>query len=255
MHKRTLFFTLLVTTILYAGVGQQTQVRDDGGQPPPDFRPAEVMQRHGIALTTQSLVEALRNQDELVRVAAAMELAHRKAIDATPLMVEALNEEKTRKVQMEIAYSLARIGEETGKEAGLIALQSICHDKNAPSRDRLLAARYSLDFKNEGCLGDVIEILEMPQLHDTDFQLQIQGLSLVPRFEHASEDDSKRIRSAAAESMSSPDPTVRMTAADALAKRGDKSAIQTLKGAIAVEQNELVRSSMSGSLNTLEKAH
>ncbi len=261
MHKKTLLFTLIVMTTLYAAsCGQQTQTQhneaqQDSGQLPPDFIPAEVMQRHGIALTTPSLVDALRNPEELVREAAAMDLVSQKAVDAIPAMVVALNEEKTRRVQMNMAFLAVKMGEEREKEAGLNALQSICDDKNALAGDRLQAAGYSLDFGKEGCLNDVIEILQTPQTRDTDFQDEMKGLSLLPRFEHASDYDSQRILTVAAALLSSSDPAVRMRAADALARRRDKSAIESLKHAMTIEQNEMVRSSMSNSLNALAQAH
>lgn len=253
MRKITLLFTLAATLLLFPAFAQQSPKAESGqgsGQSAPDYSVEEVMQRHGIALTTQSLTEALGHPDQEVREVAALELAARKATDAVPAMVQALKVEKTPVVQLQMAYSLERLDE----KAGATALQAICDDRSAPANDRLQAAQYLLDSGKETCLRDVIEILQAPMTQDVQFQDEIEGLSLLSRFQHLSADDSQRILNTAVGLLSSSDPTVRTIAARALAQRGDKAAADSLRQAIAVEQNRTAKSSMLDSLKSLTKS-
>src|SRR5215472_17594340 len=94
---------------------------------------AEFLRRHGIEITQRGLITALKNSDPEIRNNAAAELANEKAVSAVPPLKAALATEKDPEVQVNLAESIARLGDKDG----LVALKHFCD--TAPPNARLKA--------------------------------------------------------------------------------------------------------------------
>lgn len=242
MHCRSLlFFAVLLVGFMVAAGQESTFTSVD--VPTID----QLLQKHGIALTKGSVLEALQNRNSEVRWLAAQKLADEKATDAIPQIIEALNNEKSFKSELNIAYALAQLAD--GK--GFTSLKTICGNQRSPYWGRLLAAEYMLELDNDGCLDEVLGLL---QSDSTDSTYRIKALSLLPRFSGISQENSDRILNIAIRFLTSTDIAVRIEATEILAQIGNKLAMPYLQDALNREQSKIVSSSMTEALKRLAKA-
>jgi HEAT repeat protein len=204
---------------------------------------AESLQKHNIALTKTALVTALRNPDEEVRGLAALMLAQEKTTDAVPSIAQALANESAPKATLDIAMALAQFRD----ERGFAALRAVCRDPHALVSLRLVATINMLNVGDDSCSSAVVDILESKA--DRDYLTS--ALSLAPRFQHATRDESQKIFDLVVRALEDKESSVRFTASDALAKLGDPSALPYLETAAANEQEDTVRSQMQADLRRL----
>jgi len=208
----------------------------------------ESLKRLGIALTRPELVSALRNANPEVRWLAAQKLAQDRIGDAVPAILQALSTEKVDKVRVNMAFSLAQLGE----EKGLAVLQEVCRDTNLPAYRRMDAARNLVLFLNredETCRKALVEILQSQPDPDS----LREAASLLRRFRDLSEEESQTIFHAAVGALAAPGPSLRLAAAITLGEIGNTSAIPYLQRAVAKEQSEVVRSQMLADLQKLKR--
>lgn len=204
----------------------------------------ELLRDRIIDLSQPSLTSALRNSDSHVRYLAALVLAEDGASGALHAIKEAFATEKVPETRVNMALALAQLGDEKGSDA----LRATCADAEVP-QFRIYAAKYLLDLGHEDCLGTVVETSQS----SSDLAARVLALSLLPRFRHASSDDSQRIVGAAMKSLQDAKPEVRMTAGDVLKNLGNASAISSLELAIAREHDETVRSRLQLDLEGLKE--
>jgi len=217
---RVALISLVVTVLLSATT--MPQVWGDGQ--PETLEGA--LQRHHVALTKKALVSALRSPDEEVRRLAAQELAQDGASDAIPSIREALKAETLPLNQVNIAFSLAQLGDGTG----LATLRGTCENPAAPGGIRMLAAQYMQNLHKQDCRKAVVQVLKFGD----DSGSRIQALSLALDFP----DESLEMFDLVVKALTDQDPGVRMTASSMLGRLGNVSAIPYLEEALAKEQND-----------------
>jgi len=205
----------------------------------------QALQRHHVALTKSSLVAALRSQDAEVRRLAAQKLSGDGAKDTVPSIIKALEAETVPLDQLNIAFSVAALG----GEKGLATLRNTCEDTAAPGSIRMLAAQLMQNLHNDYCRDAVLDILRS----DGDPDARIAALSIVPTWQHLSEDDSRMILDLVVRAMGDQASGVRMTASSTLGRLGNVSAIPFLQTALAKEQNDACRLEMGMDLQRLQK--
>jgi HEAT repeat protein len=203
------------------------------------------LQRFHIAHTEPALIKALRSHHWEVRVLAAFVLAEDGAKDAIPAIEEVLRTETVPGHQVNIAFSLARLGESTGRET----LKSMCADSTQLGSDRMLAAVYMRDLHDDSCLPYIVQVLQS----GGDVDGQIQALYLVPSFRHLPEEGFQPLFGLVVRALTDPESRIRMTASSVLGQIGDVSAIPYLRNALAKESDEGSRITMQLVLQQLEK--
>jgi HEAT repeat protein len=205
----------------------------------------QALQRHHVALTQKALVAALRNPDREVRTLAAQKLADDGAKDAIPSLIEALRAETVPLNRVNIATSLALLGD----ERGLATLKGICNDPGVSGYVRMDAARHVLDRHDDYCRDAVIR--ELQSGDDPDGL--INAMHLTFRFARLSEDDSRRIFDLVVKALSDQTPGVRMAASNTLGRLGNVAAIPHLHEALAKEEVDGCRLEMQMDLERLQK--
>jgi HEAT repeat protein len=209
---------------------------------------AHALKRHHIPLTRSALVAALQNSDPEVRGLAAAELAEEKASDAVPAIAKALASERVPITRVNIAFALARLG----NEKGVKALESACHEPASIARVRMTAAMYMVDFLHRNaCFADVLDVLDSH--NDDQAGDRMQALSLAPSFKGLSEDESQRLLAATINNLQDTTASVRISASDALVRLGNASALPYLQEAVSVEQDEVVRNALEDALKRLQQ--
>ena len=207
---------------------------------------AEFLKRHGIELTENSLVAALRNPDPEIRDNAAQEIANEKAVAASPAIKDALATEKDPERQVNFAYTLAQLGD----KGGFVALKHFC-DTASPSPG-LKAASYMLRFGDESCLGAVQSVLRKEPQSDFDHFHMAVAMSLIPSFHKLTDSDKSELIALTVKRLGDSNSYTRMIASQVLAKIGDSSAIPPLEKAVADETDKVVRDSMEAELEKLQ---
>ena len=207
----------------------------------------ERLKRHNVASNAPALVQALRNPDSEVRYLAAQKLAEDKDKEAIPDIVRALDSETVPATQINMAFALAQLGD----ERGFTALTKSCDDQKIKPGLRVRAAGYLLNLNNESCLKAVMTVLRS----DADFDSRMLGLSLLGRFHHISDEDSKSMCAAAVQALTDPTPAVRISASTALVALGNPAAIPALERAVDSETDEAVKSQMKSNLERLQQDH
>jgi len=205
---------------------------------------AEQLKQHGVELTNEGLLKALKNVDGEVRYLAAEKLAEDKVEEAIPSIAEALNVEKMPVTRINIALALAQLGE----DKGIVVLKKSCNNQDLPGYLRARATTYLLDLKRDDCLNATLDMLQSAGDPDT----QIQALSLLPRFQNASKQQSQKILDAIVKNLADPAPAVRINASIVLARIGDPLGIPYLQTALASEREEVVRLQMEADLKRLQ---
>jgi HEAT repeat protein len=205
----------------------------------------ESLKRHNVGLTSPALIHALGNSDSEVRYLAAQKLAEDKNKEAIPEIARALDSETVPATQINIAFALAQLGD----NRGFIALSKSCDDQKIQAGLRVRAAGYLLNLNNESCLQAVMAVLRS----DADFDSRMLALSLLGRFHHISDEDSKSMCAAAVQALTDPTPAVRISASTALVALGNPAAIPALERAVDSETDQAVKNQMRSNLKRLQQ--
>jgi len=203
------------------------------------------LKRHGIVLTREALVSALRNPDAEVRELAAQVLAEDGEKEAIPSIVEALAAETVPANRVNIAFFLAQLGEETGSTA----LKRICDDFAISAWIRMLAAVNMRALHDDYCLASVVDVLQSSD----DRGARMQALTLVTDFERPSEENAQKLLSLAVKALADKEAGVRMIASDTLGRLGNVAAIPALQTALANEDVDGCRLEMWRVIHQLQK--
>jgi HEAT repeat protein len=207
----------------------------------------ETLQKHGILLTVPALVQALKSTDPEVRWLAASKLAQDNVKEAVPAIRGALASEKVQNTRVNLAFSLAQIGE----AEGFVALRSVCGDSDTRLYLKTMATRYLLYLgrEDETCRNALVDGLHSRPDSDT----LRESVTLLLRFRNLSTEQSQVIFQSALDALSSPEPARRVAASIALADIGKSSAVPYLQSAIATENDDAVRSAMERELLRLQR--
>ena len=209
---------------------------------------ADQLRRYHVALTKDSLIDALKSPVPDVRWLAAQKLAEDNVKEAVPFILEALRKDSALpQNEANLAAALAKLGSEQGYKT----LTAMCNNRENAPDVRLVAARYLADFGKPDCLDSTVDILNS----QSDDGLRIEALRLLPRLAANSDVARHRVDSIVARLLVDPSPSVRLNAAITLADLGDSNAISDLRGAIATEKEAAIRSQMQSALSALEQKH
>ena len=225
--------------------------QDFKGQPEqcgscPPTKVSEVLTHHGIALTEEALVLALRSDDEKIRGMAASQLEIEGARNAIPAIVDALQAERAPAQRVYIAEALAEMKD----DRGIQALRLDCNDSNLPITYRLASARYLAMFQDDRSCWKVVA--EAAQFKD-DPGTRAQALSMVPDFKRSSAEQFAVLHALLLNGLRDEDPMVRMQTGNILETMGDVSAIPALQTAITAEGDAQVRDALEDDLSRLQK--
>jgi len=236
-----------MTFILGFAISPAAQTRTPGSSNGRLTTIDEALRSHHIELTRPALVKALRNEDAEVRSLAAQKLAEQNATETIPAILDSLTAETRPETRVNIAFSLAQLGE----TRGFNALQDTCRDPGMRPDLRVEAARYMHDLNHEDaiCRSALVDMLQSP----ADPDARAQAASLLPRFQDLSPQESRKIFQGVLKALEAPEPTVRLAASHALSEIGDKSAISNLQKAVANEQDKAVRSQLQMDLQELQQ--
>lgn len=237
---------VLAMTIVF-GVGMAAQAPPITHGRGPLETTEGMLRRHRIQLNTAALVEALQSRDAEVRWLAAAKLADDKAKDAVPAIVNALVSEGVPSARVNIAFSLARLGE----LKGLDALREICADSDAPAAFRLIAARYlsHLTYADAVCRAALVDILEA----EAGYATLSEAVSLLLKGPELGPIEMGRVFRGLGQSLSNNEAAARLAASAALRDIGGPSAVPLLQRAIASEHDDTVRSAMQAHLRSLQR--
>ncbi len=220
-------------------------------------KPLHWLGRHGVLLTHDGLVAALKNPDVLIRRFAAQQLSEiNDDKDAIPAIRDAAARDPKFANRLYMAYDLARLGDASGADS----LKAACSDVSVGIYDRLQAADEMLYLHSDVCFPDVLSILRS----STDAGAVVQALEFCSNAKHQLEDEGNQntppdkqrdrlVLELVAKRVSDPDGSVRFIAGDALARLGDSSQAYILEDAISRETNEGMRRSLEEDLEILLK--
>ncbi len=105
---------------------------------------------------------------------------------------------------------------------------------------------YLLPLGNKACFRAALDLLGI----DPDSRDQV--LSLLPQYHHPSKEESDEILKATARCLTDNSGAVRIQASITLRTLANPSAVPYLQNAIAIEQDDVVRSQMQDSLEHLQ---
>jgi HEAT repeat protein len=242
MHVRTQNITIGIYCLLIASAfGQQNSPKVIIGGPPASL--SQQLRQHNIELTESSLIKALQNSDAQVRDLAAAKLAEEKDLGAVPAMYEALAKEKVTETRINMAFSLALLGE--GKAVHELA--DDCDNLKLPGYFRARAITYMQRLGNKACLTAALHLIS------TDPDSRQQVLSLLPQYPNPSKKEAGEILATTIKCLTDDSAAVRMQAGDTLVTLRDPAAIPDLENGIAREQDRDVRSQLETNLEQLRK--
>lgn len=231
MYYRKFVITVAAICLISAGSFSQ----NDSARNSRPTTVAERLRQYHIALTNDALLDALQNPNSEVRYLAAEQLAANGSKDAVPRIVQATEKETSPLARVNMAFTLANLGEPTG----LAVLGKSCNDNDLEPNFRALAARYMLDLGSTRCFEDVLRIANSES--NTG---RLAALPLLPRFRQLTKDDGDRIFHCVINALKDTHPAVRLSASDTLRMLRDSRAIPFLQATIREERNEDVRSRM-----------
>ncbi len=211
-------------------------------QAPPTF--AEALQRHHVELSEVSLIQALHSPDKEVRGLAAAELADLKFTWALPEILHAAERENDAQTQVNLASAATWLG----SDQGLHMLTGICKNSTVSALVRMQAARSVFD---RHCFPSLVEM--MRPTAETD--VRIVALELASQIKPRTAQETQAVLASALDALQDRDLRIRLQACEALRWLNDPRAIQPLRTAINLEQEEAVRQQMKSSLGYLEKEH
>ena len=199
----------------------------------------QALSRHGVALTKPALVGALRNPDKEVRGLAAGEPAELKATDS--LRAAEIEQDTLTKVNIAAAATWL------GSQDGLNMLKRVCADSTLPPYARQNAARNVFDKGDHACFSAVADMM----LPSADPGTRIGALYLLSQLHDRTEDESKRVLQLLVASLTDPDLRMRLETCQGLRWLSKPEAITPLRNALATEREEIVRTQMQSTLNSL----
>jgi hypothetical protein len=160
-----------------------------------------MLERRGVQLTPQALVNALLDPRAVVRSLAAEKLAQDQQRDAIPEMLAALFREQASGTREIMAFAAASLGEAQGYDT----LRSICTGTGGAVVLRMNAAQDLFRLHDEGCVDDFLRLirarsssLDFP--HDEDVTVGL-GAFNVFQFKHLSASQKEKIRDLAAQAL------------------------------------------------------
>lgn len=209
---------------------------------------AEILHEYGIQLTKPALLSALSNPNPKLRMHAAMQLAANHDSDAIPSIERAFSDEKDSMARVGIAGALASLHDPSGAEH----LQAICADSASPVLDVIAAVwtLQALSISHGGCAGNLLVLLGK----EPDYRDAI--ISLLPIIYHeASSEKSEQILRTIEVMLvdAKAQPSVRISAGNALAQIGAASSAEVIRSALSREDDPVIRSSLESDLSLLEK--
>jgi hypothetical protein len=207
--------------------------------------PADILRKHHIPLTRAGILGALSDPDPKIRWVAAAELADEKATDTVADIEKALESEQVPTAQVNMAYALARLNDERGRDY----LRTRCA---RPGHDgaSLMATQYMVSLhESDACAGGIVATLESAAYKDT----WGDALRIAPGLENLSEKDSQSLFDLAVERLTGTEPYVEMCAAHALADMGRPEAIPALQNAISNAGNDVLRGDLQRALKKLQE--
>jgi HEAT repeat protein len=250
---------LLAADLLAQGEGMQPEGFPDIGDPcciaggvPRTIE--QMLERRGVQLTVQALVNALLDPRPVVRSLAAEKLAQDKEKDAVPAIVEAFSRETAAGTREIMADALASLGESQGFET----LRSICSASASAPYLKLAAAQSALRLHDESCVDSLLGLIRSEQAsspwspaRDNIVHVGLSGLGGF-EFHHLTGAQEDEIRAIATGGLASTAAEVRLAAARAMAKFGDAASVPVLQKAVGTEQDQFNRPRMLEALKLLE---
>ncbi|HEX3967325.1 MAG TPA: HEAT repeat domain-containing protein, partial [Edaphobacter sp.] len=155
-------------------------------------------------------------------------------------MITAFQDERDPQVQVNIAGAATWLGSNLAIEQ----LKTICRDVNQPSTARLDAARYISNKQLSDCFPAVREIARI----DQDANARVLAITAAVNYRGQSEGAAK----IAIQALNDIDPTVRITAADALRVLRATDAIPALQNTLQSEGDETAREHLRETLRVLQ---
>jgi HEAT repeat protein len=214
----------------------------------------QMLERRGIQLTVQAVVNALLDPRPVVRSLAAAKLALDKEKDAIPAIVEAFSRETAAGTREFMADALASLGEAQGFET----LRGMCSAGDSPRMLKLAAVRSLIRLHDESCVDSLLGLMHAEEssppwtpARDSTLNAELSEFS-VYQFHQLSESQVNEIRNIAARCLAGRSAEVRLTAARVLAKFGDAASIPLLRKAIDAEQDSFNRPRMLDALTALQ---
>ena len=203
----------------------------------------QALSRHGVAVTEPALVDALRNPDKEVRGLAAAELAELKATDSLREIMHAAEIEKDTLTKVNIAAAATWLG----SPDGLNLLKRVCVDSTLPPYARLNAARNVFDKGDHTCFTAVADMM----LPSADLDTRIGALYLLSQLHDRTEDESRRVLQLLVAALTDPDLRMRLETCQGLRWLNNPGTITPLRNALATEREEIVRTQMQSTLDSL----
>ena len=243
----------LALTIFVNGAAAAAQVPGAGTTAPSTdeniISVGEQLELRHVALTTESLIAALKNPDAVVRALAAGKLREDSMVDgndlkgAIPALAAALAAEKEPDAKIHMATALAGLGDVRGSTV----LAHMCYDRDLGNRVRLEAADFLLSVGSQECHDAVVSIAMLGEPIE-----KAGAFNVLQRFRQLS--PRKRVSDVEimCRGLTDANVNVREAAGNALGFFGEQSAIQCLRDAITHEPKDYVRLVMQGSIDRLE---
>ena len=239
MLKIPLLLSVLFSLVCMNAASQEARVHSG---PPATI--AEKLHEHGIASDNDSLVGALRSSDPEVRRLAAAELGEKGDKRALRYLLAALRGERQLETKVDVALSVARLGDDVGSAE----LRSTCDSKSIDAELRLRAAGYLQGFLGDDhCYGTIEHLVASAPNPDS----RIHALDLLTSLTNMRPREGLQTRKIVIAALGDKEVTVRIAASGDLVQIGKKGDASFLERAIGTEQDPNVRASMETDLDTL----
>lgn len=230
--------------VLGVTVSAAAQIQVENNRQRLDVDERMLQEEYHIAPTKEGFLIALRNAYSGVRSYGALRLAADKQTDAVPAILAALAAETVPGARESLALAAAQLG----ADEGALALRRMCADVSGSGVLRMGAASAMLTLGREDCLPDVLDVLRL----DGDFTDVIQAISLLPRFHHLTAPEVREVQNVLPLLLKHDHTAVRMSVSQTLRFIGGVFAVQTLRSALPLERDEIVRRVMANDLKALE---
>lgn len=238
---------LTILSLLLALAAFAQSIGTDGNIVPDN--PEKFLRTHHVVITEEGLVAALRSPNTGVRNAAAGVLADRWPARALPTLEQAIKDEKDEFTRVTIAFRLAKIGGQAGRDA----LRSECHSDGNWGSTKMFAAKSLIELDDYSCVDSLLKILKTTS-DPQDTYAKEETIELVPRLlGHLGEFKPQQIYELLETALEDPAVGVRMDAARILGQLGVVHAIPKLQAAIAKEQEPGIKDIMKTELSRLQQ--
>jgi HEAT repeat protein len=166
-----------------------------------------------------------------------------KATDSLPEIIRAAEIEQDTLTKVNIAAAATWLG----SPDGLNMLKRVCEDSTLPPYARQNAARNVFDKGDHACFSAVADLM----LPSADLGTRIGALYLLSQLHDRTEEESKRVLQLLVASLTDPDLRVRLETCQGLRWLNKPEAITPLRNALATEREEIVRTQMQSTLDSL----